>query len=154
MTLWGEEEVETRICIHCNEEKPLHEMELERPATQSYRNECLKCRRTIARERNNLKKEYITLMPSMKDECIICQRKGEDIQNRTSYKKKKQSVWVLDHCHDTNQFRGWICNSCNNGLGGFNDDVKRLERAVEYLKGRLRNESHRNPQNPTIPHKQ
>lgn len=29
--------------------------------------------------------------------------------------------------------RGLLCSSCNNGLGRFKDNVKNLERAVEYL---------------------
>ena len=40
---------------------------------------------------------------------------------------------VLDHDHDTDEFRGWICNDCNNGLGKFNDNVDMLKRAIKYL---------------------
>lgn len=40
----------------------------------------------------------------------------------------------LDHCHDTNIFRGWLCNACNLGIGKLGDTVESLERALAYLK--------------------
>jgi hypothetical protein len=40
----------------------------------------------------------------------------------------------LDHCHLTNAFRGWICSSCNVGLGHFRDNAQALERAAAYLR--------------------
>ena len=54
MTCWGEEDInETRICIHCGEEKHVCEIELDRPHTaprgKGYRNECKACRRKINR---------------------------------------------------------------------------------------------------------
>jgi len=42
-------------------------------------------------------------------------------------------TWILDHCHFTNQFRGYICNNCNLALGRFNDDEKMLRKAIDYL---------------------
>ena len=46
-----------------------------------------------------------------------------------------KSVWVIDHCHTTDKFRGFLCHNCNRGIGVFKDDLKRLHRAVRYLKG-------------------
>ena len=40
---------------------------------------------------------------------------------------------VLDHCHKTDIFRGWLCNDCNNALGKFKDDVAMLKKAIKYL---------------------
>jgi hypothetical protein len=39
----------------------------------------------------------------------------------------------LDHCHETKQFRGWLCGGCNTGLGMFMDSEDRLIKAVAYL---------------------
>ena len=40
---------------------------------------------------------------------------------------------LLDHCHDTGAFRGWVCNSCNSGAG-IMDNVERLEKRIIFLK--------------------
>jgi len=45
-----------------------------------------------------------------------------------------RSVWHLDHCHKTDKVRSWICSHCNRGLGGFDDDIDRLRKAIDYLR--------------------
>ena len=40
----------------------------------------------------------------------------------------------LDHTHDgSNTFRGWLCASCNRGIGGLGDDVAGVLNALVYL---------------------
>jgi hypothetical protein len=41
---------------------------------------------------------------------------------------------VLNHDHKTGKPTGWICDSCNTGLGRFKDDISILEEAIRYLK--------------------
>lgn len=41
---------------------------------------------------------------------------------------------VLEHNHITGKVGGWICDSCNTGLGRFKDDVELLKSAIEFLK--------------------
>lgn len=41
---------------------------------------------------------------------------------------------VLDHCHITGLGRGWICDSCNTGLGRFKDNIKLLKSAIQFIK--------------------
>lgn len=41
---------------------------------------------------------------------------------------------ALDHDHDTQEIRGLLCNRCNTSMGKFNDDIKLLEKVIEYLK--------------------
>ncbi|OGY48273.1 MAG: hypothetical protein A3J65_00400 [Candidatus Buchananbacteria bacterium RIFCSPHIGHO2_02_FULL_45_11b] len=41
---------------------------------------------------------------------------------------------VLEHDHHTGKPGGWICDSCNTGLGRFKDDIKLLKSAIEFLK--------------------
>lgn len=40
---------------------------------------------------------------------------------------------VVDHCHTTNIFRGWLCNRCNIGIGALRDNLAGVQKAVVYL---------------------
>lgn len=40
---------------------------------------------------------------------------------------------VVDHCHETGQVRGILCNNCNIGLGMFRDSKSLLDSATKYL---------------------
>ncbi len=40
---------------------------------------------------------------------------------------------VLDHDHDTGRPRGWICESCNTGLGRLKNGEDFLQNAMDYL---------------------
>ncbi|HWX29577.1 MAG TPA: endonuclease domain-containing protein [Steroidobacteraceae bacterium] len=39
----------------------------------------------------------------------------------------------LDHDHQTGKFRGWLCASCNLGIGKLGDNANALFRALDYL---------------------
>lgn len=42
---------------------------------------------------------------------------------------------VIDHDHRTGKARTWICDSCNTGIGRFQDNPKMLEEIAAYIKG-------------------
>ena len=46
---------------------------------------------------------------------------------------RRDTLLVWDHDHATGAFRGWLCNSCNRGLGHFGDDSVLLRMAAYYL---------------------
>jgi hypothetical protein len=43
----------------------------------------------------------------------------------------------IDHDHNTGVVRGLLCHGCNTGIGALQEDPKLLQRAAEYLEGRL-----------------
>lgn len=45
----------------------------------------------------------------------------------------KISKIVLDHCHKTGKVRGYLCESCNTGIGRFDDDPELVARAKDWL---------------------
>jgi hypothetical protein len=55
--------------------------------------------------------------------CAICRSTFKNIRNAH-----------VDHCHETDQLRGILCNNCNTGLGKFKDSIYLLEKAINYLK--------------------
>lgn len=38
-----------------------------------------------------------------------------------------------DHDHVTNQWRGWLCQKCNTGLGMFKDNPELFRKAALYI---------------------
>lgn len=90
-----------------------------------------KCR-TCSRNQSKLIKYLKTIYPYPHNNynCPICKRGMQDISSKG---QKRLKNWVLDHCHDSETFRGWLCHHCNTGLGAFKDDLNRIKNAVLYL---------------------
>jgi len=90
-----------------------------------------KCR-TCSREQSNLVKYLKSIHPYPDGDytCPICIRTIDQIGRKG---QRRLQNWVLDHCHDTETFRGWLCHHCNTGLGAFKDDLTRIKRAVSYM---------------------
>lgn len=90
-----------------------------------------KCR-SCARNQSKLIKTLKEIHPYPEDDysCPICTRTLDEIAQNGQTRLQN---WVLDHCHDTETFRGWVCHHCNVGLGAFNDNLQRVKNAVKYL---------------------
>ena len=65
--------------------------------------------------------------------CECCGKSAEDLTIYYDGSNNPISPWRLDHCHESGEFRGWVCNNCNVGLGRFYDDVGLLEKAIDYI---------------------
>ncbi len=82
-----------------------------------------------------LERQLICAARPKPSRCEICDRGGKIF---------------FDHCHATEEFRGWICSSCNTALGMLGDDVQIARKVVAYLerhasKGEANEQSNRAP---------
>jgi DNA-directed RNA polymerase subunit RPC12/RpoP len=91
------------------------------------RPECRDCARHLSKVRQELKKRFG--QPPLNYSCPICLKTHEELQGSGG----NAGVWVVDHDHMTDTFRGHLCHNCNRGIGVFQDDINRLLRAVTYL---------------------
>ena len=121
-----EEPIEGRVCKKCKVKKP-HDHFGYGSGGNYRRSECKSCARETREVVKKLHEQ--NAYPSEEYKCPICLGTLKDIDKEHISQKK----FVLDHCHKTKQFRGWLCQMCNRALGNFKDDVKRLKRAIDYL---------------------
>jgi len=106
------------VCRTCNQNLPksLYQVRLDR---SNYRaKDCLKC---TAKE-SKIVEEIRKTVPPKPDKCDCCS------------KPLSKDQFYLDHCHDTKEFRGWLCNSCNSGIGILGDNEESLLMALRYLR--------------------
>ena len=98
-------------------------------------NNCAECsknscaKRSKASKWSRIKKEYgITeedfnkLINLQNNKCSIC--KGE-LNNKNTH---------IDHCHKTGKVRSLLCNKCNQAIGLFNENLEKIESAINYLR--------------------
>ena len=45
----------------------------------------------------------------------------------------RPSDGLCECCHETGEFRGWVCRACNSGVGMV-DDIEHLEKRIAFLK--------------------
>lgn len=103
-------------CRACHIQKPFDEFPFFSTKEAGRKNTCRSCSQHLSQIRKKLKSQNRAPLPGP---CPICGQHTD--------------AWILDHCHFTDVFRGYICNNCNLGLGRFNDDARLLKRAINYL---------------------
>ena len=120
-------DIQTKTCRICQREQTLDRY-CKASGGKYLRSECRDCERDLSKIRNTIKK---TAPPVPENHiCPICNKNEEMVRGRGG---KKSGTWCCDHDHSTNVFRGWLCHQCNRALGNFNDDVEKLNRAIDYL---------------------
>ena len=104
-----------KTCKKCKEEKSAKDFPRHKQMKDRLDTRCRSCIRKAAAIRREL---YAKHGPKS-DECVCCGSKDKKI--------------VLDHDHKTGEFRGWICEPCNLGLGQLGDNLEGVLNAVKYL---------------------
>ena len=123
------DEYDRKICDRCFKCLSVERFEnnrLKKNNMMTKRPSCRDCRKIIEGEKipTQLKKIWEAKRP--KDElfdCPICEK----------VTIAGLSKIVIDHNHKTGNVRGFLCESCNTGLGRFKDDVKILRNAIKWL---------------------
>ena len=75
---------------------------------------CKTCCKVAATQHNILKLTHT----ASGDKCQCCGASGK---------------LILDHCHQSGDFRGWLCQSCNVGIGKLGDSEEAIRRALDYI---------------------
>lgn len=116
-------------------------------------NVCHKLKKTTEFAKNqNAKNNRSVRRPSCKDCRVKIEGVGVSGADKIKWLKKKPvnepfecpvckkrtiagvtSKVVLEHNHRTGKAGGWICDSCNTGLGRFRDDINLLKSAIEFI---------------------
>lgn len=76
-------------------------------------------KRTFARKLGVCPETAVDEYMSREDICDICGDKSPCLH--------------MDHDHETNDVRGFLCTRCNSGLGYFRDNTELMQKAIEYL---------------------
>jgi hypothetical protein len=118
---------ETKTCVKCKKALPLTFFSYN-SGRPYLRPECKKCNNELTKVREALKEKHG--MPFKGYKCPVCLRNEEEVKGLGGL---KNGSWVLDHDHETDNFRGWLCHSCNRALGFLNDSKDSLNRAIDYL---------------------
>jgi len=122
---------EFKICNKCHTIKPTSQFEKNQNGINNRpvrRPSCKQCRELMDGESisNSEKKYWLNLKPNLVDfKCPIC--------NKITIPGLTSKV-VLNHDHRTGKVTGWICDSCNTGLGRFQDNEELLLSAIDYIK--------------------
>jgi hypothetical protein len=113
--------VDYRICNGCNLSLPLNETYFRIDNSYitkiKYRSICRKCEIKKHNQLKKIKKE--NKMSQKPDCCLLCGIKTEKL--------------VIDHCHKTGVFRGWLCNTCNSMLGMTHDNAELYMKMSLYI---------------------
>lgn len=56
-----------------------------------------------------------------------------ELNNKCECCGRKVKIMYVDHCHETNKIRGYLCQQCNAGIGLLGDNITGVLNALEYL---------------------
>jgi len=90
---------------------------------RSTRGRNLKCKYNITLE------QYEKLFESQGKACACCGA----TENNTTGSSRENWNFAVDHCHDSQEIRGLLCNNCNRGIGLLGDTAEGLRKALAYL---------------------
>lgn len=124
MTGDSPEEIAYRVCNKCRERKPVTEYYRDKGRRDALKRHPV-CKVCLKKNTTVVAKLKRTAPPKP----AVCECCGRDPNTEPICRG-----WCLDHDYKTETFRGWICQTCNIGLGHFGDSVQGLMKGIDYLR--------------------
>lgn len=151
-----------RNCITCLKRKNIQDFYIINPKTGNRSTCCKVCQLIKSKDWYNKNKESVRKNSKLRRENSPIYKNYQKNGRRKSYLIRKYGITEeeykkikklqggvckicemecifgkelsVDHCHKTGKIRGLLCRKCNIGLGYFDDDTKKLSKAMKYLK--------------------
>ena len=119
-TIFGEEIIDTKFCKSCKNDLPIIEFRKRGEGENKNRfyTICLQCEKVNQKKLRSLKKTH----GRMKKQFGTCECCGN-----------KEVTLHFDHCHETNVFRGNICEACNTAIGRMGDNLNGALNILRYM---------------------
>lgn len=109
--------IQKKVCNYCRKSKNINEFPLHSHHKDGYDNRCSKCIKKSSNVRKRLKKTAPPKPNPLVCEC--CQKVVAKVN--------------LDHDHEKETFRGWICEPCNLSIGKLDDSFDGVLNALIYM---------------------
>ena len=122
-------------CTKCDAVKEARYFTIAYATRDGLSHRCKECVSAVCTKSNKRRKygmddsAIIAMLASQGNGCPICLKPivfGE-----------RKNNFHIDHDHQTGEVRGILCETCNPGLGKFDDDPARVAMGIEYLKRTL-----------------
>lgn len=147
--------IKTRICSKCSKRKKLSKFHKSKRHALGRKLECAECTNKYLRNHYNKNnknciitkakrtryhyrrrygiryEDYLLFCTVLNNQCEICGAKKVPAGEQ---KRGSKDHLVLDHCHNTGEIRGILCQECNQGIGLLKDNLTNLQNAIKYLK--------------------
>jgi len=111
-------ETDMQECKECHKILPIMAFTTHAPRSDGARylkKICRQCHTTNEKEMRGARKNA----PPKPERCERCHKKTKNLE--------------VDHIHGTSTFRGWLCKTCNSGIGKLGDDLPGVLQAAVYL---------------------
>lgn len=142
-----------RVCTRCQQPKPVGQFRVDSRRRSGRRSRCSDCVKGPEQaynrsETTKLRKWFRDIWTKFGLEETVCRELLERQEGRCAICGRPPGAGAkpgtgkrlcVDHCHETKKVRGLLCDSCNLGLGKFQDSPDLLRKAALYLENSLAN---------------
>lgn len=140
-----------KLCTCCNQQKPLERFSKKKGNSDGLSHKCKDCHNTYVREvwyKKNKEKQIKSSADwrNRNPERLKAYSLNVNLEEVIELFKTEKKCFIcsstenicLDHCHVSNNVRGWLCNKCNFAIGLLGDTIEKvqpkLKKIVKYLK--------------------